>query len=85
MHYAVVYFTLLITNSYPLTLVIPLIYLTIMQVSVAVEMHYAVVYFTLLITNSDDGFEGSFNTLRIQSHASAALIRGVLLANSISY
>jgi hypothetical protein len=46
------------------------------EVCVEVEMHYAMVYFTLLITNSEDGFEGSFNTLRIVEHSSAAILGG---------
>ena len=46
------------------------------EVFVEVELHYARVYFQLLITNSDDGFVGNFNTLRILSHASSALVGG---------
>lgn len=46
------------------------------EVCVEVEMHYAMVYFKLQIMNSEDGFEGSFNTLRILEHASAAILGG---------
>ena len=93
MHYAIVYFTLLITNrllsvsqSVRQTVITsntcylltpppppPLFYNDTPLIHAVMILYFPLFLF---LTTSDDGFEGSFNTLRIQSHSSSALVRG---------